>query len=228
MIPILESIISGSESNLHPKILYDPKVNPLALSKWSDLYADPVLFRNGHSQIKAYLKEINGLAGAEESGHYYHQLPYRNLLVYGENSLYTLLLFLQSVKTNGHIIEKVREMQDQIYTSGEFSYEFITDEIRDSALAALIDLFKYEKASLFTKSESGIELEGTVAYKDVLIENGEVTLGKEWFSAYLRTATNEKGVVRSYISICNAEYGEKTRKQLVKILKEEFNGNEIE
>ena len=40
------------------KVLYDPKVNPLALAEWGKLGVAPVLFRNGHSQIKDYMTQI--------------------------------------------------------------------------------------------------------------------------------------------------------------------------
>ena len=40
------------------KVLFDPKVNPLALAEWGKLGVSPVLFRNGHSQIKDYMRQI--------------------------------------------------------------------------------------------------------------------------------------------------------------------------
>ena len=158
MIPILQSILEKEPLAVRQKILYDPKVNPLALAKLAELNAEPVLFRNGHSQIKGYMKEIGALAGAEESGHFYHKLPIGNLLVSGENSLFTILLFLQALRDQKEILYQVRSMQDQIYTSGEFNYYFPDDQIRDSAMQAIIHFFESHKAELATQSESGIEL----------------------------------------------------------------------
>ncbi len=227
MIPILQSILAKASAN-RQKILYDPKINPMALAKWAELDADPVLFRNGHSQIKGYMKEIDALAGAEESGHFYHKLPIGNMLVYGENSLFTILLFLQTVKDQKKIVQEVRMMQNQIYTSGEFNFFYPGDQQRDAALKAVINFFESEKAQLSTRSASGIELEGTVVYKGVLKKDCVISLEKEWYAAYVRIATNENGIVRSYISSSDSAYGEKIKDKIIQILKYEFKGVEIE
>lgn len=228
MIPILQSIVSGSETAEKPKILYDPKVNPLALSKWSELDTDPVLFRNGHSQIKGFMKEVGGLAGAEESGHFYHRLPFNDLQVSGENSLYTILLFLQCVKKEPTILKTVRAMQEQIYTSGEFNYYFPTVELRDMALAEVVQYFSGDGADLFTQSEGGIELEGTVLYKGVSNRQGKIILSQTWYAGYVRTATNENGIVRVYLSSSDAVYGDYIKSAVIQILKHRFKGEEAE
>ena len=228
MIPILKSILDKEPQTVRQKILYDPKVNPLALSKWAELNAEPLLFRNGHSQIKGHMKEIGALAGAEESGHFYHKLPIGDLQVSGENSLYTILLFLQAIHNQNEILNKVRSMQDQIYTSGEFNYYFPEEQTRDTALQAIIRYFETHKAELATQSEDGIELEGTVVYKGVHRINDVITLEKEWYSAYVRTATNEKGIIRSYISSSDSGYGNKIKSEIVQMLANEFGGVEVE
>lgn len=228
MIPILQSILSKNPGSSRPKILYDPKVNPLALAQWTELNAEPVLFRNGHSQIKGYMKEIGALAGAEESGHFYHKLPIRDLVVCGENSLLTILLFLQTIVDQKSILQQVRTMQDQIYTSGEFNFYYSDEKLRDQALAEVIYYLNLEAAQLSTQSEGGIDLEGTVVYKGVNKKNGTISLEKDWYAAYIRTATNEKGVIRSYISSSDSGYGERIKGKIVRIMKNQFNGIEIE
>jgi phosphomannomutase len=227
-IPILKSVLSDAKNTSPQRVLYDPKVNPMALLKWAELNAEPVLFRNGHSQIKAFMKETGAIAGAEESGHFYHRLPLGNMNVSGENSLYTILLFLKSVHGNKSIINEIRTLQDQIYTSGEFNFEFQNDTIRDQAMNAVISLFESDQAKLTTHSENGDDLEGTVVYKGVEHQNGKIRLAMDWYAAYVRTATNEKGVVRSYISSCTTEAGEKLRGKIEQLLKEQFSGKEIE
>lgn len=228
MIPILNSILSKTENANNRKVLYDPKVNPMALLKWAEMEAEPVLFRNGHSQIKAFMKKTGAIAGAEESGHFYHRLPLGNRVVSGENSLYTILLFLKSVHQNKVIIAEIRALQDKIYTSGEFNFEFSDDTCRDQAMKAVIALFESDQARLTTHSENGDDLEGTVVYKGIELQNGKINLKDDWYAAYVRTATNEKGVVRSYISSCNTEVGTKLREKIVLLLTDQFNGKEIE
>jgi len=228
MIPILKSILDNSENSQKQKILYDPKVNPLALKKWEELNAEPVLFRNGHSQIKAHMKNIGALAGAEESGHYYHTFHVKNLEVAAENSLFTILLFLNAVHKNEGLISELRQMQNEIYTSGEFNFQFKDDKTRDEALEAIIRFFKAEGAEITSQSKDGTDLEGTVVYKGVNPGNNAIPLEDEWYSAYIRTATNEKDVVRSYISSANTTTGKQLRNTVVQILKKRFSGIEIE
>lgn len=174
------------------------------------------------------MKETKAIAGAEESGHFYHRLPLGNMEVSGENSLYTILLFLKSVHQNKSIISEIRTLQDQIYTSGEFNFEFSDDSIRDQAMNAVISLFESDQARLTTHSENGDDLEGTVVYKGIELQSGKITLSDDWYAAYVRTATNEKGVVRSYISSCNLEAGEKLRERIAYLLQEQFGGKQIE
>jgi hypothetical protein len=71
-------------------------------------------------------------------------------------------------------------------------------------------------------------LEGTVVYKGVSKEKGRIILEKEWFSAYIRTATNEKGIIRSYISSGDTVYGAVITEKVIGILENEFGGTEAE
>jgi phosphomannomutase len=228
MVPILKSILLKENNSCKLKVLYDPKVNPMALLKWAEMEAIPILFRNGHSQIKAFMKETGITTGVEESGHFYHSLPLGPIEVRGENSLYTILLFLKSVHQNKTIISEIRSLQDRIYTSGEFNFKFSDDTVRDQALNEVISLFEKDNARLTTCSDNGNDLGGTVVNKGIKNEAGEISLNNEWYSAYLRIATNEKAVVRSYISSCNNELGLKLREKIDRLLKDQFKGKEIE
>ncbi len=228
MVPILRSILSETKKQGTKKILYDPKVNPLALLKWAELDAEPVLFRNGHSQIKDFMKQSGAIAGAEESGHFYHRLPMESMEIAGENSLYTILLFLKAVYNDKSVLKEIRNWQDTIYTSGEFNFEFENDAVRDQAVDSVIRSFKNDNARTITHSENGDDLEGTVIYKGLEVQNGRTLLGSEWYAGYFRVATNEKGVVRSYISSCSAERGLKLRNKIERMLMDDFNGKEIE
>ena len=93
-VPILQTCLKSAGAKSGVPVLYDPKVSPLALAEWGKLGAKPVLFRNGHSQIKDYMTQIGALAAAEESGHYYHRISMGDLTISGENSIMTILMFL--------------------------------------------------------------------------------------------------------------------------------------
>ncbi|NWK55079.1 hypothetical protein HW115_05625 [Verrucomicrobiaceae bacterium N1E253] len=224
MIPILKALLSRETSNQRIQVLYDPKVNPLALEQWSKLNVEPVLFRNGHSQIKDFMREIDAIAGAEESGHFYNRLDLGDIRVWSENSLLTILLFLDAVKKNPDWIKEVRAMQEQVFTSGEFNYAFETDEIRDRAMAAILSFFEQTGSTMATETPEGIDLGGVVIYNGVEITNSGIKLNENWYSGYIRIATNEKGVVRSYISSANHTLGKDIETELRRILENEFNG----
>ena len=66
-VPVLETALRSSSATGRPPVLYDPKVNPLALQEWARLGIEPSLFRNGHSQIKQRMQGVGALAAVEES-----------------------------------------------------------------------------------------------------------------------------------------------------------------
>lgn len=225
-VPILKACLEGSKDT--PPVLYDPKVSPLALAEWGKLGAKPVLFRNGHSQIKDYMSRIGALAAAEESGHYYHQLKLGDLTISGENSCLTILLLAKAIHQDKKLMDKLWDLQNQIVTTGEFNYAFKNDEIRDKALKAVINHFVDDGAGIATETADGIDLEGTCVNKGVQLDPGSVKLADGWYSGYFRVATNEKGVVRSYLSAGEKRTGDAVEKAARKILEKQFEGKVIE
>jgi phosphomannomutase len=225
-VPILRSCLAGEPVGV--PALYDPKVSPLALAEWGGLGAKPVLFRNGHSQIKDYMTRVSALAAAEESGHYYHRLTYRGLTISGENSALTLLLFLAALKSRPTLMNELWAKQDQVFTTGEFNYQFADDATRDAALAALVKLCVSQGATTTTATPDGIDLQGTCLDKGVHLTPGNVRLDPGWFSGYLRVATNEKGVVRSYFSAGETTLGRQLESQARTLLSTTFPGRVVE
>ena len=67
-------------------------------------------------------------------------------------------------------------------------------------MAAVIRHFVGEGAAIVTATPDGIDLQGTALSKGVRIDADGVRLDSGWYSGYLRIATNEKSVVRSYFS----------------------------
>jgi phosphomannomutase len=227
-VPILRTLLESGQLSPGAKVLYDPKVNPLALAEWGRLGVEPVLFRNGHSQIKDYMTQIGAPAGAEESGHYYHELKYQGLRISGENSIVTILLFLKAVKQNPGLMQQLWTLQDQVFTTGEFNYEFSDDTIRDQALAAAIASFQADGATTQSATADGIDLEGTVVNRGVTLAPGSVSLADRWYSGYFRVATNEKGVVRSYLSTGDATFGRELERRTRDLLEQQFGGHVID
>lgn len=227
-VPILRTLLAEKKLAPGAKVLYDPKVNPLALAEWGRLGVEPVLFRNGHSQIKDYMRQIGAPAGAEESGHYYHELKYQDLTISGENSIVTILLFLKAVRESPTLMQDLWRLQDQVFTTGEFNYQFADDAIRDQALAAAIASFEADGATTQSATADGIDLEGTVVNRGVELRPGSVALADNWYSGYFRVATNEKGVVRSYLSTGDATFGRELEHRTRQLLEQQFSGQVID
>ena len=225
-IPILKAC--GINPGFPAPVLYDPKVSPLALVEWGRLGCQPLLFRNGHSQIKDCMTRVGALAAAEESGHYYHRLTLGGLTVAGENSILTILLFLRALKQQPELMDQLWNLERHVFTSGEFNCQFDSDETRDRALAGLIAHFVQDGASATTATPEGIDLQGTCLAKGVQVDHGAVTLATQWYSGYLRIATNEKAVVRSYFSAGDIAFGQQLEARARRILESDFRGRPID
>lgn len=229
-IPILKNLLttyypSGSIPDSPPRVIYDPKINPTVLTKWADLGIEPTLFGNGHSQIKEQMRRIDALAAFEESGHYYHKVTADGSTVYAENSLITIFLFLKALKAQPEQIDQLWTWQSRIFSSGEINCQLVNDETRDRVLIAIKKHFRDDGAELISKTEEGIDLMGTVFRKGVDLRR--IELGDAWYSGYMRVATNEKSVVRFYLSAGDAKVGRKIE-QRIKGFFDRFRGRIIE
>ncbi len=206
-LPILEMLTRENLSqNMHnPKVVYDPKVNPMILDIWREMGITACPFRNGHSQIKEYMKKINAIGAIEESGHFYHRINYKNITTYAENSLLTILLFLKSFYQNTNLMDKLWELESQSFTTGEINYRFSNNAERDEALKTIITFFQSEGAKIQSKTEDGIDLQGHLVTK---------TQSQKWYSGYFRVSTNEKAILRSYITASDSETGTQLEKRI--------------
>ena len=227
-IPILKACGVDAQAKAPARVLYDPKVSPLALAEWGRLGCQPLLFRNGHSQIKDYMTQVGALAAAEESGHYYHRITLGKATVSGENSILTILLFLRALKQQPELLDQLWALQNQTFTSGEFNYQFDSDSTRDRALVGLVAHFVQDGAATVTATPDGIDLQGTCLAKGVQLVPGSVKLQAGWYSGYLRVATNEKAVVRSYLSAGDIPFGKQLEARARMILEKEFRGRSID
>jgi len=228
--PILRKLLAGlsatgTASAESPKIIYDPKVNPLALVEWEKLDVKPVLFGNGHSQIKEHMRRTGALAAVEESGHYYHNLTAEGMTFFAENSLVTVFLLVKALKDNPALMGSMWALQDRVFTTGEINYQMADDETRDRALQAVLQYFKDDHAVLVCETEEGIDLLGTVVRRGVDLDTGK--LQSHWYSGYIRAATNEKSVLRFYLSAGSFDLGRQIEQRIRDILGR-YRGNAID
>lgn len=226
-VAVLEACGLGRGAKPLP-VLHDPKVSPPALACWRELNAVPVLFRNGHSQIKEYMRRTDALAAAEESGHYYHRITMAGLTAWYENPILTALLFAASIHRDPGLMDRLWALQHQVLTTGEYNCQFPDDDARDRALAEVIRRLVDEGAETATATDDGVDLEGTVVRRGVRLDGDEPVLEPGWYSGYLRIATNEKAVARSYFSAADPAVLEVVQCQVRTTWLSEFGGRVIE
>jgi phosphomannomutase len=224
-LPILQCVFARGAPGDPARVLHDPKVNPIALAQWARLGLEPILFRNGHSQVKEQMRRLDASAGVEESGHYYHRLLHERKAIYVENSLVTILLFLRSVKERPSLLPDLWIMQKKVFTSGEFNYQMDNDRIRDAAMAKALESLRAEGAALVSRTAEGVDLMGTVFSRGIDLDSGRLQAG--WYQGYLRNATNERAVVRSYLS-ADAEGGGRQKEQELRVIYESYGGRVID
>ncbi len=206
--------------------LFDPKVNPVALEAWGRYNIEPLLFRNGHSQIKDYMATTSAKFGAEESGHYYHRLRYGSIDVNAENSIVTALRFLKGIRQVS--LDSLWELQRRVYSTGEINYQFTEQTTVDDAMGQIIELLSDEGAKTVSETPDGIGLGGTQVSRGVRLEPGNIALEPGWYSGYLRSSTNERAVLRSFFSADNADTGKRIAAQVTRLLEERYHGKQIE
>ncbi|HUX12632.1 MAG TPA: hypothetical protein VMW87_06365 [Spirochaetia bacterium] len=209
-------------------VLFDPKVNPVSLEMWGRFPVAPVLFRNGHSQIKEYMHQIGASFAAEESGHYYHRLDLGGLQINAENSIVTALRFLGAVKSNETLLDEMWAGESRIYSTGELNYRLESDEAVDAAMIALVAEYRADGATSTSATVDGIELGGTQVNRGVDLTPGRVGLHRGWYSGYLRASTNERAVIRAFFTSGEETVGRAVSMRAVETLEKRFGATRIE
>ncbi len=226
-IPVLEALKhAGIEEN--PLVLCDPKVNPPALVEWSCHGFSPIMFRNGHSQIKDYMNTKNAVMAVEESGHFFHRLHADSFRAYMEYSLFTVLLFLRRLKECPAEMDRLWDIHDSLYSSGEINYQFADDAVRDEAMQRIVMSLKLDGAAERSSTQDGVSLGGIQLNKGITETGGTYTLANDWYSVFVRVSTNEKAVLRIFLTSRYAEFGKRLSGRLRHIMEADFRGIAIE
>jgi len=168
------------------------------------------------------------MAAVEESGHYYHFMAMGGVNMACENSLVTILLFLRALKEYPAMLDELWACQREVQTTGEFNYQFDDDATRDQAMAAVVDHFHNEGATATTVAQEGIDLGGAMLRRGVSMDAFSVKLETGWYSGFLRAATNEKSIVRSYFSSADAAQLARIEADVRRILAQQFAGTVVD
>ena len=209
-------------------VLFDPKVDPIALEAWGRFNVQPVLFRNGHSQIKDYMGRIGARFGAEESGHFYHRLRYHDLEMNAENSIVTVLHFLSTRVRSPSTLDELWELQNRVFTTGELNFQLSDEAVVLSARDRLVADFTREGAQVVTATPDGIELGGSQISRGVHLQAPRVRLDDGWYSGFVRTSTNEKAVLRLFFTAGSLEHGGRLTQEITRVMRDVFGGRQIE
>lgn len=217
----------GSQGHAMP-VLYDPKVSPVALELWGRYPVAPLLFRNGHSQIKDYMESSGARFAAEESGHYYHRLDLEGTEINAENSVVTSLRFLKGVHDRPELLDEMHEGESRVFSTGELNFKLDSEEAVHQALREVVDLFREEKTVIVTATEDGIDLGGTQISRGVDLRPGSIRLEPGWYSGYLRESTNEKAVLRAFFTAGDEAGGREVSSRATDLLRSRYGAEQIE
>lgn len=223
-LPVLGACRRLGQASRHRQALFDPKVSPSALTDWRRLGFAPEIYRNGHSQIKDHMARINAVAAIEESGHYYHAIRFEGVEAYMEHSLLTTLLFLTECATHPETIDHAWHLQRRIRSSGEVNYQFVDDTTRDKAMESVLRFFRRDGATCQTTADDGESLGGTRVLKGICEHVDASSEATTWYNGFIRISTNEKAVLRVFVSSDSEPEEQRLESEIRAILGQAFSG----
>ena len=125
-------------------------------------------------------------------------------------------------------MDELWAMQNQVFTTGEFNYEFSSDE-RSATGRWRLRSRNSPPTARPPIGHGGRHRSGRhrgESRRDA--RRGSASLADRWYSGYFRVATNEKGVVRSYLSTGDAAFGRQLEQRTRDLLEKEFGGQVID
>jgi len=203
IMPKLIALYNGEKKDFYA----DVKAIPAALCEIAKTGVRVHIIRNGHSFIKAKLRENEKkgyFASEEESAHYYINLPYDiNDRTKGyaavESTLLFALLTARCWKENPEAYQKAREIQESIYREREWPLFFeAAPEKMPQILKKVEDRMRALGAVVEKTMDDGSDLDA-VLMRFGLPDNfeGEVSLeGKTWCQIAQRISRSEDAMVR--------------------------------
>lgn len=197
--PSVMSIYKGRKTGFYA----DAKANPVTISKLEQAGCNVKLIKNGHSSIKAKLKENPAFFGAvEESAHYYINLPFdisdsSKGYAQTESSLFFALTSAKCMKENPDSYRELRKIQNSIYRVREWALHCddnpeIIPEIAEKVALKMKNL----GALIIEKMEDGTPLESTLMRFNLPEKITRETDLSSWTQISQRISSSEDGVIR--------------------------------
>ncbi len=206
--PYLMSVYKGIKKDFY----VDPKTNPVSISKLEQAGCNVKLIKNGHSSIKAKMKENPSFFGAvEESAHYYLNLPFdisdfSKGFAQTESSLFFALLCAKSMKEKPESYQEIKRIQNSIYRVREWSVNCENNsEIIPVIAAKVTSRMKELGATVIEKMEDGTPLESTLMRFNVPDKISKETEVSNWAQVSQRISASEDAVIKWEICASNEE-----------------------
>ena len=165
----------------------DPKAVPPIKSMLRSQGFEPFLIPNGHSFIKAMIKDGEISFAAEETAHYYMKLvnPLGGSIY--ENTLLIAILFSSLWKSDRARLDSLISTQRSVFSKPEWSYFLPTAEQQKSIMSKIDRYFLGNGYSMTDNLPDGSPLGATIL---------EWSDGNEWVYLTQRSSQSEKGLVR--------------------------------
>lgn len=227
LAPYLLELYKGTKTS----IFADTKALPIALYQLSKAGCNVSIIKNGHSSIKAKLKEYPNYMGAvEESSHYYINLPFdiddfSKGFAPTESTLVFALLSARCLKERPDAYEEIKKIQSSIYREREWSLH--CDSVPEKMIEIekeVSDRMKMLGALVIDKMEDGSSLEATLFRFNLpkIITDATDLKSKTWTQVSQRISASEDSVIRWEISSSNEDECRKLKQEIKKIVEKAY------
>lgn len=184
----------------HPgaTIIGDVKASQAVFDAIRKFGGNPLMWKTGHSNIKAKMKEINSPLGGEMSGHFFFRDRY-----YGfDDGIYAALRLIDLINESGRSLDDLYDQLPQMYSTPEIRFDcandrkfLIPEEIKNRLKTQNINFSDVDGVRV--ESSEGWWLLRASNTQDVLVARCESSSedGLERLQNHLRTELNQSKVL---------------------------------
>lgn len=205
----------------------DTKALPVSLFQLSKAGCKVSIVKNGHSSIKAKLKEYPTFFGAvEESAHYYLNLPY-NIDDFSEGyapaecTLFFALLSAKCLKENPKAYQEIKQLQQSIHRAREWTFHCDSNpELIPKITEEITTIMKKHGALVIDKMEDGTSLEATLFRFNLpeKITNTTDLASKKWIQVAQRISASEDSAIRWEISSSDENTCNQVKEEIMNVV----------
>lgn len=203
IIPEIMKVYGGSKKHFYA----DVKALPISLYEIAKSSADVHIIRNGHSFIKAKLRDNCNdgyFASEEESAHYYMNFPYdvedpSKGYAAVESTMFFALLTARCYLENPQAYKRVAELQKSVYREREWPlYCEAAPEKMPQILADVEKRMKEMGAVVIDRMDDGSDLDATLMRFNLpeRIDGGTDLSKTKWAQVAQRISRSEDAMVR--------------------------------